>query len=156
MNYFIKGKNCRFNMLVWCKSNPIPSTNNTHLPDLEYCLVFKENGAKRYNDGYELKSKWYLSPINKGDKDLYEHPTIKPLDLVKRHIAHSTNENDIVLDCFLGSGTTAVACKELNRQYIGFEIDEKYFKIAQDRLNGISREDRQKKEIGQLTIDDFM
>ncbi len=145
MNYFIKEKNCRFNLLVWCKSNPIPSTNNTHLPDLEYCLLFKEEGTPRYNDGYELKSKWYVSPINKGDKDLYEHPTIKPLDLVERHILHSTQPNDIVLDCFLGSGTTAVACKETGRQYIGFEINEKYFKIAQDRLNGITKD-------GQTTI----
>lgn len=83
MNYFIKEKDCRFNLLVWCKTNPTPMTNNTLLPDLEYCLVFKEDGAVRYNDGYELKSKWYASSINKNDKDLYGHPTIKPLDLVK-------------------------------------------------------------------------
>lgn len=59
--------------------------------------------------------------------------------MVKKHILHSTNENDIVLDAFVGSGTTCVACKELNRQYIGFEINEKYFKIAKDRLNGINQ-----------------
>lgn len=145
MNYFIKEKGCRFNLLVWCKSNPTPATNNVWLPDLEYCLVFKEDGTPRYNDGYELKSKWYVSSINKADKDLYGHPTIKPLDLVERHILHSTQPKDIVLDCFLGSGTTAVACKETGRQYIGFEINEKYFKIAQDRLNGITKD-------GQTTI----
>lgn len=123
-------------ILVWCKTNPIPTTNNLWLSDLEYCLYIRD-GIK-LNDGYEFKSKWYTSPINKKDKDLFEHPTIKPLILVKRHLQHTTQENDIVLDCFLGSGTTAVACKELNRQYIGIEIDKEYYKIAEDRLNGIT------------------
>ncbi|GHU98387.1 hypothetical protein FACS1894211_02050 [Clostridia bacterium] len=54
-----------------------------------------------------------------------------------RHLKHATSETDIVLDPFIGSGTTAVACKELNRQYIGFEIDPKWHKIATDRLNNI-------------------
>lgn len=148
MNYFIKEKDCRFNLLVWCKTNPTPMTNNTLLPDLEYCLVFKEDGAARYNDGYELKSKWYASPINKEDKDLFGHLTIKPLELVKRHILHSTKPNDVVLDCFIGSGTTAVACKETGRQYLGFEIDENYFRLAQDRINGITKD-------GQTTLDLF-
>lgn len=155
MNEIKKYTKSNINLLVWCKTNPSPMCNNLWLSDLEYCLYVRDEGVV-LNDGYELKSKWYVSPINKGDKDLYEHPTIKPLDLVERHLLHSTQPNDIVLDCFLGSGTTAVACKETGRQYIGFEINEKYFKIALDRLNGISQEDRQKKEIGQLTIDDFM
>lgn len=57
---------------------------------------------------------------------------------VKRHILHTTQENDIVLDCFCGSGTTCVAAKELNRRFIGMEINEEYHKIACDRLNGIT------------------
>ena len=156
MKIFIDKYNCRYNLLVWCKSNPIPATNNVWLPDLEYCLVFKEKGAPRYNDGYELKSKWYVSPINKNDKELYEHPTVKPLNLVKRHILHSTKPNDIVLDCFMGSGTTAVACKETGRRYIGFEIDEEYYKIAVNRLNGISQKDIKNKEKGIISIFDFI
>ena len=59
------------------------------------------------------------------------------MELVKRHILHSTQENDIILDCFAGSGTTCVACKETNRRYIGMEIDKEYHKIAVNRLNGI-------------------
>lgn len=133
------------NELVWCKTNPTPATNGNWLPDIEYCLVFKGNNAPRYNDGYELKSKWYISPINKRDKELYKHPTIKPLDLVKRHIQHSTNEGDVVLDCFMGSGTTGVACKELNRDFIGIELDKEYYDIAVKRINGITAD-------GQLSI----
>ena len=139
MDYFVKKKKCRFNLLVWCKTNPTPMTNNVWLPDVEYCFCFKELGAPRYNDGYNLKSKYYISAKNKTDKDLYGHPTIKPLELVKRHILHSTQENDIVLDPFCGSGTTLKACKDLNRQYIGFEINPKYYQIAVDRLNNLNQ-----------------
>ena len=120
-------------LLVWCKSNPTPQTNNVWLPDLEYCVHIREKGVP-LNDGYELKSKWYSSPANKGDKDMFSHPTIKPLPLVKRHLLHATQPNDIVLDCFMGAGTTAVACQETNRQYIGFEISQKWCKIANNRL----------------------
>jgi DNA modification methylase len=126
-----------YDFLVWTKDNPPPMTNNRWLSDIEYCLHFRESGATM-NDGYHLKSKYYNSPINKRDKDLFKHPTIKPLNLVKRHLEHATKENDIVADFFIGSGTTAVACKELNRNYIGFEISKEYHKIAVDRVNGIT------------------
>ena len=138
MKYFIEEKKCNYEILVWHKTNPIPMTDNTYLPDLEYCLMFREKGKTKLNSGYELKSKWYVSPINKSDKDKYNHPTIKPLELVKRHILHSTQPNNIVLDCFCGSGTTCVACKETGRRFIGMEIDPEYHKIAVDRLNGIN------------------
>lgn len=62
------------------------------------------------------------------------HPAQHPKQLVKRCIGFVTKENDIVLDCFIGSGTTAVACKELNRNFIGFEIDKTYCQIAEERL----------------------
>ena len=143
LNYFVN-KGFKYNILVWCKTNPTPATNNSWLPDIEYCLVFRDSNTK-LNDGYELKSKWYTSPINQSDKALFNHPTIKPLELVKRHILHSTQENDIVLDCFCGSGTTCVACKETGRRYIGMEIDKEYWKIANNRINGIEAS-------GQMTI----
>ncbi len=139
MNKYVNELNCNYDLLVWCKTNAVPKTNNCYLPNVEYCLFFREkNCPKRLNNGYELKSKWYISASNKQDKDLYSHPTIKPLELVKRHILHSTQENDLVLDCFAGSGTTLKACQETNRQYIGFEINEEYYNIAKDRLNNIN------------------
>lgn len=82
MKFFIEKHNCFFEILTWNKTNPTPATMNTWLPDIEYCLYFREKGVP-LNDGYELKSKWYDSPINKKDKDKFEHPTIKPLALVK-------------------------------------------------------------------------
>ena len=156
MKYFIEKKKCRFNLLVWCKSNGVPATNNSFLPNIEHCLVFKEDGASKYNDGYDLKSKWYISATNKADKDLYDHPTIKPLELVKRHILHSTQPNDVVLDCFMGSGTTGVACVETNRNFIGIEIDPHYFQIAENRLKGYSQRDIERKEKGQIDLFDLM
>lgn len=153
INYFLD-KNCLFEILVWCKTNPTPTTNNVWLPDLEYCLFFREKGCK-LNDGYDLKSKWYISGANVDDKKLYDHPTIKPLELVKRHILHSTQPNDTVLDCFMGSGTTGVACVETNRNFIGIEIDPHYFQIAENRLKGYSQRDIERKEKGQMDLFDF-
>ena len=136
MKFFVDKHDCFFEILTWNKTNPTPATNNTLLPDIEYCLYFREKGVT-LNDGYELKSKWYDSPINKKDKDKFEHPTIKPLALVKRHLLHTTQPNDIVADFFMGSGTTCVASKDIGRHYIGFEIEPKWFKIAGKRLNKI-------------------
>lgn len=140
LHYFVE-KGCRYNILVWVKSNAVPMCNGNWLGDIEYCLVIRENGVPKYKDGFHLKSKWHLSGTNITDKNLYGHPTIKPLELVKRHIEHTigTLDKAVVLDPFVGSGTTCVATKELGYEYIGFEISEKYYKVAVDRLNGITK-----------------
>ena len=136
MQYFIGKKNCRFEIFTWHKTNPIPTVNNKYLSDTEYCLFFRD-GVK-VGGSFETKSKYYISPINAGDKELFAHPTIKPLPFVRNHILNSTKEGDVVLDPFAGSGTTLVAAKELNRRFIGFEIEEKWHKVAVDRLKGIA------------------
>ena len=63
------------------------------------------------------------------------HPTQKPIALMEYLIKTYTNENDLVLDITMGSGTTGMACKNLNRNFIGIELDENYFNIAKDRIN---------------------
>lgn len=65
------------------------------------------------------------------------HMTPKPVDLLEYIIKTSSNEGDVVLDCFMGSGSTGVACLNTNRSFIGIELDENYFKIAQDRIENI-------------------
>lgn len=127
---------CNLDLLTWHKTNPIPTCNNTYLSDTEYCVFAREGGVKLYGS-VETKKKYYVTSINTADKELYKHPTIKPLNIIKNLIINSSKENDIVLDCFMGSGTTCVAAKELNRQYIGIELDPTFYKIAKDRLNGI-------------------
>ena len=77
----------------------------------------------------------YYEQANVADKEKFEHPTIKPLHIIQNLIINSSDVGDIVLDPFMGSGTTAVACKNLGRQFIGFEVNPKWHKIACDRLN---------------------
>ena len=67
------------------------------------------------------------------------HPTTKNLDILQRIIKAYTNENDLVLDCFMGSGSTAIACKLSNRDYMGCELDEEYISKAIDRINSYDR-----------------
>jgi DNA modification methylase len=81
----------------------------------------------------------YCLPINRKDKDNFNHPTIKPLEIISNLVKNSSRENDTVLDCFMGSGTTGVACKQLKRNFIGFEIDEEYFRIAGQRIKGYEK-----------------
>ncbi len=69
-------------------------------------------------------------------KEKYQHPTQKPQELMERCIEYSSKEGDVVLDPFVGSGTTCVAAKDLKRKYIGIELDEKYIKITNERLSG--------------------
>lgn len=78
-------------LLVWNKTNCIPAVNNTYLSNLEYCFFARESGTPLYGS-YETKSKCYTSPCNKADKDLYEHPTIKPLPFIKNLIINSSQE----------------------------------------------------------------
>ena len=141
LDWFKKNTDCSYQILVWCKTNPTPLVNGTWLSDVEYCLWF--NRGTKLNDGIEHKSKWFASPINQKDKAKFEHPTIKPLELVKRHLLHTTQSNEIVLDCFMGSGTTAVACKDLGRHFIGFEVNKKWFDIANDRLDCVEASGQQ-------------
>ena len=73
------------------------------------------------------------------------HPTQKPVDLLEYLIRTYTNENDLVLDFTMGSGSTGVACLNTNRKFIGVEIDEKYFNIAKDRIEAATLSNRQKR-----------
>lgn len=114
--------------------NKIPST------------IKKRTGGLGLKNGCEyraLSNVWTdISPIVPWSKERVNHPTQKPLQLMKRCIELWTNENDFVLDFCMGSGTTGVACKELNRNFIGIELEEEYFNIAKERMNNVSTEKR--------------
>jgi len=117
-------------LITWNKTNPIPATNNTYVPDTEYIFHIWEKGTG-LNGCYDTKRRFYLTEVNKNN---FNHPTVKPLEIIRNLIINATNEGDIVLDPFLGSGTTALASKQLKRKYIGFEIKKEYFEIAEHRL----------------------
>jgi site-specific DNA-methyltransferase (adenine-specific) len=78
---------------------------------------------------------WLTSTTGQtGESKKYSHPAMFPLQLAKDHILSWSNEGDVVLDPFMGSGTTGVACKNLNRNFIGIELDPEYFRIAKERI----------------------
>lgn len=117
----------------------------------EYILVFQKptNGLidkilKKYKSlgdvydrslilgDYERTNIWFVNPQTKS-----KHPAPFPLEIPEKLIRYYSFENDNVIDPFIGSGTTAVACKNTNRNYIGFELNEDYFNMANKRLENI-------------------
>ena len=127
-------------LLTWHKTNPVPTCNNKYLSDTEYCLFFRQKGVKLYGS-YDTKRKWYVTSLNVQDKEKYNHPTIKPLNIIKNLIGNSAVADDpegipLVMDPFMGSGTTAVACKMLGLNYTGFEINSEYYENSLRRLSG--------------------
>ena len=118
---------------VWHKSNPAPLCNFKYLNDVEYWIYIKGNKSKILGN-YHSKSMVYSSQINKKDKKLYGHPTIKPVEILEKFLTNHTVEGAMVLDPFMGSGSTGVAAKNLNRDFIGIEMDETYFNIAKERI----------------------
>lgn len=142
LDYLTFFKEYNMELLTWHKSNPVPTCSNKYLSDTEYLLFFREEGVKIYGS-YETKKKYYITDTNKIDKSKFNHPTIKPIDIISNLIVNSSTRGGVVLDAFMGSGTTAVACKNTERHYIGFEIDPKWCKIANDRVNGIDANGQQ-------------
>ena len=133
LDYFVKKKKCNWNILSWHKTNPIPACGNKYLTDTEFILFFREKGVKVYGS-FDTKRTWYATPLNQSDKKKYGHPTVKPLSILENLVVNSSQEGNIVFDPFMGSGTTGVACLNTNRNFIGIELDEGYFEIAQNRI----------------------
>jgi len=147
LDYFVKEKGCNWNLLTWHKTNPVPACNNKYLTDTEFILFFREKGVKIYGE-FKTKFTYYVTPLNQKDKKLYKHPTIKPLEIAENLIINSSREGDAILDPFIGTGTTAVASKKLNRNYIGFEISKEYCIIAEKRISQIKRAIKRVERIG--------
>ena len=120
-------------LLVWKKTNPSPLCNLKHISDLEFIVYVRGKGAYWNSDeNLEIKYKLKQHSIINGKNKF--HPTEKPVNLLKELIRLHTRENDMILDCFMGSGSTGVACKELNRNFVGIELNKEYFEIAERRM----------------------
>ena len=146
LDYFIGKHHCNWNLIVWQKSNAMPLCGGKYMNDCEYCAYFYK-GVK-LNTKYETAKTVYVTTLNVQDKKDYDHPTIKPIEIIENLIRNSSG-GGLVFDPFVGSGTTCLAAKHLGLDYIGFEINEKYYKIACDRLQGIN----QKGELNLFDID---
>jgi DNA modification methylase len=124
-------ENCEYfyHIIPVCKKAPAPFVNNTWLSN-EYAVHFTDRKIV-YTKEYQLKIPYFLI---QGGKET-QHPNEKNLEMVKRIVSNITQEGQIVLDCFMGSGTTALACKGLKRHFIGCEVNPDYIKMANLRLN---------------------
>lgn len=121
------------NLLVWKKQNVTP--NKWYMNQCEFILMLRKGGAKPINNMGSTTCLEFLNPT--GNKT---HPTEKPVDLLKHLILNSTNKGETVLDPFMGTGNTGIACIDTNRNFIGFEIDTKFFKFAENKLNFVDTE----------------
>lgn len=115
------------NLIVWDKGNCTP--NRYYLNSYELILMLRKGKAKNINN---MGTKNILRVPNITRKKL--HPTEKPVELIEILISNSSQCNDVVLDPFMGSGSTGVAAINTNRNFIGIELDENYFKIAEKRI----------------------
>ena len=135
------------NNITWQKTNPPPNlacryfTHSTETilwarkNDRSARHYFNYDRMKELNGGKQMKDVWTGSLITPKEKKFGKHPTQKPLYLLKRIVEASTVENDLVLDPFCGSSTTGVACKLLNRKYIGIDSNEEYIELSKVRLS---------------------
>ncbi len=126
-------------ILIWYKPNGMPSSNNKISNKYEMVLIIKKNSK----DVVDVTSKRFDNVIkmNINSENEYSdiHGAVMKKEFCDEIIKNFTQENDIVLDPFFGTGTTGVSCKELNRNFIGFEIEEKYVQASKNRLNGIKK-----------------
>lgn len=124
-------------ILVLRKTNPMPVNRDRLFTNSFEFIIWAIKGEKWvFNRRYDNFETGYFECKNNG---VTKHPTEKQVKIIKELVTILSNENDMILDPFLGSGTTAVACKSLNRKFIGIEISEDYCKIAKERLNNTER-----------------
>jgi len=133
IDYFANNKGCNWDLLCWHKSNPVPSCGNKYLSDTEYCLFFREKGVQLYGT-FATKKKYWVQESNTEDNEKWGHPTIKPMNMIQTLIINSSQEGEVVLDPFMGSGTTAVAAIKEKRNYIGYELNTDYYTRATKRI----------------------
>lgn len=120
--------------LIWNKGNKVAGLY--YMNSFEYILFFRKGKAVKINN-CGTADVLDIPNVKLKDEDGNNlHDTSKPVDLMKVLIENSSKEGDLVLDFAFGIGTTAIACKDLGRNFIGCEIDEKYYRIAQRRLEG--------------------
>ena len=122
-------------IFTWHKTNPVPSFRKVnYLSACEFIWIGSKGKFKTFNFKQQKEMHNFFETPNKSSYGETKHPTEKPLKLIEHLLEIHTNEKDIVLDPFLGSGTTAVACLKLNRKFIGIEKEEEYCKIAEERI----------------------
>lgn len=143
------------NDIVWFKPNGAPNLSGRRLaashetliwasksPKSKFVFNYKElreaafEGDQIKRPGSQLRSVWWIPNSSSSEKQYGKHPTQKPIKLMRRVISAFTLPGQLVLDPFMGSGTTGVACVELGRRFVGIEVSKEYFEIAKKRIKG--------------------
>ena len=138
------------NDVIWAKTDPPPNARHTTFTHAHETIIWASRGkGARHTFNYDLvnspspesqlSSVWRIPAVSKREKAHGYHPTQKPLRLVRRALLASTQEGDLVFDPFSGSGTTAVAAKELGRFSVGAELDEEFARLAARRVAATER-----------------
>ena len=134
----VKGRGSKRNLVSTREDILWFSKTNDYVYNKIYSNIPKKTGGMGIKNGQPnraLSNVWTdISPIVPWSKERVKHPTQKPLKLMERIVTVWSNEGDIVLDCFMGSGTTGEASLNLNRKFIGLELDIEYYKISEKRL----------------------
>lgn len=133
------------NNITWRKLNPPPNLGRRMFTHSTENIIWASKSTKskhffnydlmrEQNQGKQMKDVWETPIISKKEKVFGKHPTQKPISILMRMIEASTSEDMVVLDPFVGSGTTAVACEILNRKCIGIDLSAEYLEIAKQRI----------------------
>ena len=120
----------RYMLITWNKSNPCPLVNGNYLPDTEYIIHAWRRGG--LHGDFADKARFIFHPL--GDKEDGTHPNEKPVKVMRKCVRLAAGEGQTILDMFMGSGTTGVACEREGRRFIGIEKDPAYFAIACRRI----------------------
>lgn len=126
IGFFVKSKKYYFDL----DSVRIPYDEETKKARTRSIFV----GKKWLEMGYNPKDLWSITRIHAQAPERENHPTQKPLELINRIILSSSPKNGLVLDPFMGSGTTAISCIQNNRKYVGFELNSEYCNMISDRI----------------------
>lgn len=138
------------NQISWVKPDPPPNALHTAFTHAHETLIWaSKSRSSRHtfnydlinspNPGSQLSSVWRIRTVPKNEKHMGHHPTQKPLRLVRRALLASTQEGELIFDPFCGSGTTGVAAKELNRFFVGTELEEEFCELAARRIRATIR-----------------
>lgn len=118
------------NMIVWVKNNWTAGDLKASYGK-QYELILYVNKGRRFINGSRLTDVWEFPRVS-WSKQLHQNQ--KPVELIKQCIEKSSDPGAIVFDGFMGSGTTAIACIDTDRHYIGYELDPEYYKVANNRI----------------------
>jgi site-specific DNA-methyltransferase (adenine-specific) len=138
------------NQIAWQKPHPVPNALHTAFTHAHETLLWASRSrSSRHTFNYELlnapdpasqmSSVWRIRAVPISEKRMGYHPTQKPLRLVRRALVASTREGDLVFDPFCGSGTTGVATKELDRFFVGADLEEEFCELASCRIRATVR-----------------